>query len=1059
MKCFFYVAILIIICNTVDAQSLAINTTGATANTSAILDVSSTTKGVLVSRMTKAQKNAIATPANGLLVYQGAPDSVGFHYYNGSQWIWLNPSGGASNDWSLTGNTGTDTAVNFMGTTNNMPLRFKQNNLMVGQWNINNGTYFLGEWAGRSNTTGSHNIGIGDSSLYSNTSSIGNIAVGYRALRRNTAAGHNTAIGYQSLYSNTGSDNTAIGYNALSSNTTGTVNTAIGSEVLQLNTIGYGNTAVGPSSLFANTTGNSNSAFGGSALGSNISGTHNLALGVNSLLLNESGNRNIALSTASLYNNFDGNNNIGIGYFSLFSNASGNYNVAIGDSAAHSSTNLSHLVAIGSKALFANTSGTNLTAVGDSALFSNTTGYKNIALGNSALVKNTTGFQNIAMGYSTLQKNVTGFANIAIGDSALSANTTNWNIAIGRSALLETTTGDKNMAIGQSALANNLTGTNNVAIGYASQSGSSGSGTNNKNNTSLGHRTLWSVNGYSNTAIGGDAMGRPTTPYTVNNTVAVGDSVLFNITTGASNNTAVGTKALYSNSSGRTNTAIGARALYNNTTGSYNVAIGDSAAYNSNLSGIVALGSRALFSNTTGTNNTAIGIGSLYNNVNGGFNVANGANALASNIAGNENVADGYASLMFGSGSGNTGVGNESLNFRVGDDNVAIGNRAGADNSLSSGNNNVYVGRAAGYNSAGNNNVYLGSNNGFNSIGNSNVFIGDEVGNGFTGSNILMIDNQSAGLPLIFGNFATDLLRINGTLNINSQYSFPMVDGTANQVLYTNGSGAVNWGNALITANNGLNVSTAIVKLGGTLLDSTTITQGSRSMVFDLNGTGDFYVRKNTTEDALMIKNNGFVGLNTSDPLYRLHIINTSGGNGPFGRGIVIENSNTGSNGEASIAFKNNGPGSVAANSAWMSGLNNTTNYVLAYGDSLKATNVKMKLDTLGNVSIGNQGAAAQSKLDVNGSFGNAIRSITADYTTDGDDHTIIIATSVGATPLTVTLPAATTCDRREYTIVNRNGSIKTITSYSDFSGTSTALPANASITLQSNGTNWFRIR
>ena len=150
---------------------------------------------------------------------------------------------------------------------------------------------------------------------------------------------------------------------------------------------------------------------------------------------------------------------------------------------------------------------------------------------------------------------------------------------------------------------------------------------------------------------------------------------------------------------------------------------------------------------------------------------------------------------------------------------------------------------------------------------------------------------------------------------------------------------------------------------------------------------------------------------------------------------------------------------SVAANSAWMSGLNNAANYVIAYGDSLLSANVKMKLDTLGNVSIGNLGAPAQSKLDVKGSFGNAIRSITADYTTDGDDHTIIIATSVGATPLTVTLPAANTCDRREYIIVNRNGSIKTVTSYSDFSGTSTALPANASISLQSNGSNWFRTR
>jgi len=51
------------------AQSFSINTDGSTANASAILDVKSTTKGLLLPRMTKTQKNAIATPATGLLVF------------------------------------------------------------------------------------------------------------------------------------------------------------------------------------------------------------------------------------------------------------------------------------------------------------------------------------------------------------------------------------------------------------------------------------------------------------------------------------------------------------------------------------------------------------------------------------------------------------------------------------------------------------------------------------------------------------------------------------------------------------------------------------------------------------------------------------------------------------------------------------------------------------------------------------------------------------------------------------------------------------------------------
>ena len=44
------------------AQSVGINADGSAANASAMLDVSSTTKGFLPPRMTGAQRNAIASP-------------------------------------------------------------------------------------------------------------------------------------------------------------------------------------------------------------------------------------------------------------------------------------------------------------------------------------------------------------------------------------------------------------------------------------------------------------------------------------------------------------------------------------------------------------------------------------------------------------------------------------------------------------------------------------------------------------------------------------------------------------------------------------------------------------------------------------------------------------------------------------------------------------------------------------------------------------------------------------------------------------------------------------
>jgi hypothetical protein len=70
------------------SQSLSINTTGSIADTTAILDVSSTAKGLLIPRMTATQKTGIVTPATGLLVYQ-TDGQAGFYYFNGTSWLLL----------------------------------------------------------------------------------------------------------------------------------------------------------------------------------------------------------------------------------------------------------------------------------------------------------------------------------------------------------------------------------------------------------------------------------------------------------------------------------------------------------------------------------------------------------------------------------------------------------------------------------------------------------------------------------------------------------------------------------------------------------------------------------------------------------------------------------------------------------------------------------------------------------------------------------------------------------------------------------------------------------
>ena len=103
-------------------------------------------------------------------------------------------------------------------------------------------------------------------------------------------------------------------------------------------------------------------------------------------------------------------------------------------------------------------------------------------------------------------------------------------------------------------------------------------------------------------------------------------------------NTAIGTSALYANTTGNSNMAIGVGALLYNTTGSSNAAIGVSALGN-NTAGYsnMAIGQSALRDNTTGYSNAAIGVSALQNNTTGFNNAAigSGAGSLISNGSNN----------------------------------------------------------------------------------------------------------------------------------------------------------------------------------------------------------------------------------------------------------------------------------------------------------------------------------------------------------------------------------------------------------------------------------------
>jgi hypothetical protein len=131
---------------------------------------------------------------------------------------------------------------------------------------------------------------------------------------------------------------------------------------------------------------------------------------------------------------------------------------------------------------------------------------------------------------------------------------------------------------------------------------------------------------------------------------AEGEEALFNLSPRATDDTAIGWRALFSTTTGNDNTAIGSAALNANTTGHRNTAIGSgSLIFNQTGRDNTATGFNALNFNDSGSQNTAIGAEALQRNEIGSRNTAIGFNSLENNTTGSFNVA-----LGAGAGSGVT---------------------------------------------------------------------------------------------------------------------------------------------------------------------------------------------------------------------------------------------------------------------------------------------------------------------------------------------------------------------------------------------------------------------
>jgi trimeric autotransporter adhesin len=498
-------------------NGVAINATGTPPNSNAMLDVEAANKGLLIPRvnlvtLTTNNLSAFgisATPVTSLLVYNTTASTLpstifqtGFYYWDGSNWIKLNTgaTSSAATGWTLTGNSGTNPTINFIGTVDDNDIVFKRNGVVAGRINSSLINTSIGLNTMANNTVGAGNAAFGNFALSNNISGSGNTAMGGYSLSTNTAGSANTATGYDALIANTtGNNNVAVGMNAMVSNNVGSNNVAIGTASLHFNTdkknlvaIGdsalhnnglgatiaghsINNTAVGSKSLLANTTGSFNSGVGFRSLAKNTTGSENTAMGDFALFSTTTGNGNAAVGSSALENNTTGFSNVAVGNYALVSNTLGSNQVAIGDSALYNSQTQfltgetgpytyspSNNTAIGSKALYGNTYGNNNTAIGSNAM-QNSIADRSLAIGLNAF-KNGGGFENIAIGSSSML-NASGGYNTTVGDFALTNNTGSFNTALGRASMGQNKSGGNNTALGTNSLSFNRTGNYNTAIG------------------------------------------------------------------------------------------------------------------------------------------------------------------------------------------------------------------------------------------------------------------------------------------------------------------------------------------------------------------------------------------------------------------------------------------------------------------------------------------------------------------------------------------------------------------------------------------------------------------
>jgi trimeric autotransporter adhesin len=327
MKVFLSAAMLLLVWHSAVKAQVKISSGNTLPHTSAMLDIESTTRGLLIPRMSSSQMNAISEPATGLLVFNTSDSLIYLHLDSG----WTKLSTG-DNLWHKSSNNAMSNgpALNVGIGTNNPAERLHINGhtKIDGNIYLQNSTPFTGVIY-KEGLPFLHNAGLVAQQ---------NIYLGTNAGSFNLLAKKNVAVGSEALANSDGADNTAIGYRAAyslaggSSYTESYKNTFIGYLCGEMATGGTNNVAIGNEAGYLLSAGSSGNVLVGSTAGKNItSGSGNVLVGNNIQTTEGVFNSGIGGNSGISFTN--GSYNTWAGADAIKSNKLGGYNTALGASA------------------------------------------------------------------------------------------------------------------------------------------------------------------------------------------------------------------------------------------------------------------------------------------------------------------------------------------------------------------------------------------------------------------------------------------------------------------------------------------------------------------------------------------------------------------------------------------------------------------------------------------------------------------------------------------------------------------------------------------------------